>query len=160
MALDVQFSLIAGRLTAKPELKQTAGGMTVLPFTVAVNIGYGEKKRTEFNECVAYGKTAEDISRLFDKGSEIIVTCHKGWRTRTWQDRNGQTRYKTEHEVTDYNFGSNKKPQADQEPTPQDKSSAGAFYAGLTPNSAGAFYAASHTAPNFEDLGAQDDLPF
>ena len=92
MAINIQHSIIGGRLTKKPELKQTMNGTAVCPFTIAVNIGSGEKAYTEFNECVAYGKLAETIARHFDKGSEIFVTRQRGWRTRTLEDRGGQKR--------------------------------------------------------------------
>lgn len=159
MATNIMVAVIGGRLTKRPELKQTAGGTVVLPFTIAVNKQKGGDTHTEYCECVAYGKLAENISQYFDKGSEIVITCHS-WITRTWQDRDKQTRYKTEYEVRDFCFVGARKSATDQEPTQQAQTTAGRFYAGLTPNSAGAFSAGSPTAPNFEDLGAQDDLPF
>ena len=150
MAFNLQHSIIGGRLTKKPELKQTEGGMLICPFTVAVNLGSGEDKYTEYNECIAYGKNAETIARCFDKGSEIWVVCTKGWRTREWEDRNGHKRYKTEHRVSDFSFvGTKNLPTAQAHTAPQE-SAVGAKYAAPAPI----------TAPQFTEATSDDDLPF
>lgn len=150
MALNVQYSVIGGRLTKKPELKQTAKGGFICAFTVAVNLGMGEDKYTEFNECVALGKTAETIARCFDKGDEIQVVCTKGWRTREWEGRDGSKHYKTEHRVSDFSFVGTKNLPNAQAPTPTAETAAGAKYAAPTPT----------PTPNFEEMKADDDLPF
>ena len=148
MATNIQHSIIAGRLTGKPELKQSTnakGTLLICTFTIAVNLGFGDKKHTEFNECVAYGKTAETIARCFDKGDEIYVFCADGWRTREWEDKDGGKHYKMEHKVNDFRFVGNKAAQGDQVPT----------QAAQTPP-APQF---SPPAPNFEATG-DEDLPF
>ena len=120
MATNIQHSTIAGRLTKKPELKQTTtakGTLLICAFTIAVNLGYGDKRYTEFNECVAYGETAERIARLYDKGDEIYVMCADGWRTREWTDKDGNKHYKMEHKVNDFRFLGSKAAQGDQAPT-------------------------------------------
>ena len=154
MATNIQHSIIAGRLTKRPELKQTGNGV-ICCFTVAVNLGSGENKYTEFNECVAYGKTAEDIARYFDKGDEIEVVCNKGWRTREWNDRDGGKHFKMEHRVSDFNFIGNKSTQGGQVSAPTAENAAGVKYAAHTADST-----APLPAPNFEELGNGDDLPF
>lgn len=150
MAFNLQHSIIGGRLTKKPELKQTEGGMLICPFTVAVNLGSNENRFTEYNECVAYGKLAEQIAKHFDKGSEICVICQGGWRTREWTDRDGTKRYKTEHRVSDFSFvGTKNLPTAQAHSAPQE-------------NAVGAKYAAPApiTAPQFTEATSDDDLPF
>ncbi len=151
MATNIQHSAIAGRLTNKPELKQSTnakGTLLICTFTIAVNLGFGDKKYTEFNECVAYGKTAETIARCFDKGDEIYVICADGWRTREWTDKDGGKHYKMEHKVNDFRFLGNKNAQGDQAPA----------LSAETP-SVPQF---SAPAPVFDDASAtdQDDLPF
>ena len=148
MATNIQHSVIAGRLAAKPELKSTRTGAFICGFTIAVNLGTGEDRYTEFNECVAFGKTAETIARCFNKGDEIEVICSKGWRTREWTDRDGGKHYKMEHRVSDFNFVGPRNTQADQEPAPSAE----------TPS------APQFTAPMpvFDDASTtdQEDLPF
>ena len=154
MATNIQHSTIAGRLTKRPELKQTGSGV-VCCFTVAVNLGSGENKYTEFNECVARGKTAEDIARYFDKGDEIYVVCANGWRTREWTGKDKNKHFKMEHRVSEFRFLGNKSAQGGQVSTPVGENAAGVKYASPTPNPT-----APLPAPNFEELGNGDDLPF
>lgn len=149
MATNIQRSQMAGRLTKKPELKQS-GNDIICCFTIAVNIGSGENRFTEFNECVARGKTAETIARCFDKGDEIEVFCNKGWRTREWTDRDGAKHFKMEHRVSDFNFIGNKNAPTAQVPTPTEENAAGAKYASPAPI----------PAPQFNAVSADEDLPF
>lgn len=111
-------SVIGGRLTAKPELKTTQKGEFVCSFTIAVNIGSGEKRRAEFTKCVAYNQHAELICRHFDKGSPIMVVCGKGWRTTEWTGRDGKPQKSVEHRVTDVYFVADSAPAAEALKTP------------------------------------------
>jgi|10_taG_2_1085330.scaffolds.fasta_scaffold05818_4 single-strand DNA-binding protein len=61
-----------GRLTAKPEVKNV-GESQVSNFTVAKNVGYGEKQQTLFMNCSIWGKSATALATHFDKGNRIVV---------------------------------------------------------------------------------------
>lgn len=63
---------ISGRLSADPEYKQS-GETTITRFTVAVN-RRGKDKGADFFRCVAFGKTADFISKYFVKGQRIILS--------------------------------------------------------------------------------------
>lgn len=65
-------TILAGRLTGTPELKN---GATVkyVDFSIAVNERYKEKEDVHFFNCRAYGKTAETIAKYFDKGRAILI---------------------------------------------------------------------------------------
>lgn len=68
---------IMGRFTADPELKQTAGGVPVTTFSLAVERDFKTKdgeKITDFIPCVAWNGTAEFISKFFQKGSMAVVS--------------------------------------------------------------------------------------
>lgn len=68
--------ILMGRLTADPELRQTASGIASCRFTVAVDRAYKPKdgeKQTDFLSVVAWRQTAEFVSRYFSKGRMIIV---------------------------------------------------------------------------------------
>jgi single-strand DNA-binding protein len=63
-----------GNLTREPELKYIpASGLAVCKFGIAINEGYGDKKRTDFLNCTAFGKTAENIASYTDKGSKVLI---------------------------------------------------------------------------------------
>ena len=53
-------AIIMGRLTADPELRTTATGLSVTTFSVAVDRGYaksGEDRQTDFINVVAWRQT-------------------------------------------------------------------------------------------------------
>ena len=92
---------LIGRLTRDPELRQTASGTPVCNFSVAVDNGYGDNKKTDFINCVAWKGTAEFVSKYFTKGQMIALSGRLS--TRTWDD-NGTTRYATEVSVREVDF--------------------------------------------------------
>ena len=130
-----------GRLTAQPEQKQTTTGKAVVSFTVAIDRnskGQNGEKQTDFLNCVAWEKTAEMICRYFGKGSMICV--EGSVQTRSWTAQDGSKRYTTEIVVERVHFTG-------------EKSSA------PTEQNLGNPYAAP-TAPQFEEVRDDDDLPF
>lgn len=93
MALNYNNVQLGGRLTAKPELKKTASGLAVCSFTIAVN-RKANREETDFINCVAWNKTAEFITKYFDKGAAIFVSG--SLQVRQWEDSKGNKRYSTE----------------------------------------------------------------
>ena len=82
--------VLSGRLTADPELKTTPSGTMVTSFTIANDAGYGDNKRTNFINIVAWKGTAEFVCKYFKKGNLIGI---KGEiQTRKYQDKNGNNR--------------------------------------------------------------------
>ena len=65
--------IITGRLTADPELKKTESGLSLCVFTIANEIGYGEKKTTHFISVVAWKNQAEVVAKYFKKGNLIGI---------------------------------------------------------------------------------------
>lgn len=91
--------IIAGRLTADPELRTTASGESVASFSVATNRFWrgkdGDKKEsTEFHNVVAWGRQAEVVNQFSKKGGIIMVEGRL--QTRTWEGKDGQNRRTTE----------------------------------------------------------------
>lgn len=99
-----------GRLTAKPELKTTPGGKSVVTFTLAVDRNYksqnGEQE-ADFPQLVAWDKTAEFISRYFDKGSLISIVG--AIQTRSYVAQDGSKRFVTEVKVDEAYFTGERK---------------------------------------------------
>ena len=146
-SLNLNKVILCGRLTADPELKQTQSGVAVVTFTLAVNRRFqsrsgdaGQNQQADFISVVAWRQTAEFISKYFKKGSALCVTG--SIQTRNWQDQQGQKRYSTEVVVDEASFVDSRGEVGPQENAP----------AYATP--------ASAPAPNFEELKADDDLPF
>ena len=76
-----------GNLAADPELRYTTTGKAVCNFRLAVNSGFGEKRETEFVNCVAWEKLAEKVADQGRKGNEVAVFGRL--KSRTWKDREG-----------------------------------------------------------------------
>ena len=104
MALNLNKVILAGRLTAAPEVKQTQTGKTVCNFRIAVSRKFttqGEHPESDFFPCQAWGNTAEFIERYFPKGAAICVTGRI--QNRTWE-KDGQKHTTTEVIVEEANF--------------------------------------------------------
>lgn len=84
---------LIGNLTADPVVRYTQSGKAVARFTLAVNEGYGENKRTDFPTIIVWGKTAETIGNSLHKGSKVAVN---GKITTSSYEKNGQKIYTTE----------------------------------------------------------------
>lgn len=90
---------VLGRLTADPQLRATPAGQSVGSFSVATNRVWtnkaGERQEgTEFHNIVVWGRQAEIASKFLMKGSLVLVEGRL--QTRSWEDKQGQTRKTTE----------------------------------------------------------------
>lgn len=91
--------ILLGNLGADPELRMTNGGQAVLNLRLATQERYQDRsgtaqERTEWHSVVVWGKRAEALSKLLSKGSRILA--EGSLRTSSYDDRDGQKRYKTE----------------------------------------------------------------
>ncbi len=152
-SLNLNKVILCGRLTADPELKQTGSGIAVVSFTLAVNRRYQSKnaegaqaQQADFISVVAWRSTAEFISRYFRKGSAICITG--SIQTRSWQDQQGQKRYATEVVADDAMFVDSK----------SDSNSGGGQFTDTY--NAPSYSSSPASAPKFEELKTDDDLPF
>jgi single-strand DNA-binding protein len=84
---------LIGNLTADPAVRFTQSGKAVARFTLAIDEGYGENKRTDFPTVIVWGKTAETIGNSLHKGSKVAVN---GKITTSSYEKNGQKIYTTE----------------------------------------------------------------
>lgn len=68
--------ILIGRLTHDPELRYTNAGNAVSNFSLAVDRGFKNQqgeKQTDFIDCAAWGKTAENTAQYMRKGSLVCV---------------------------------------------------------------------------------------
>ena len=94
--LNLNKAILGGRLTSTPELKQTASGIPVCSFGVAVSrrVQKDGETQTDFINCIAWRQNAEFITRYFKKGSSVSIVGTI--QTRSFTDRHGERRYATE----------------------------------------------------------------
>ena len=153
MSLNLNKVILAGRLTADPELKQTPSGVSLVTFSLAVNRrftsrdGQNQQPEADFFRITAWRNTAEFIAKYFRKGSAICI-CGS-IQNRSWTDQNGQKRYTTDIIAEEANFVESRNAQ-DSMPG---MGAPDAF-------SAPAYSSAPMSAPKFEEIKTDDDLPF
>lgn len=104
-------AILQGRLVADPELRHTPSGVAVATFRIACDRNFRGKdpnaQSADFINIVAWSKTAEFISRYFNKGSMILIDGRI--QTRDYTDNNGQRRYVTEVVAENVNFAGSKR---------------------------------------------------
>lgn len=76
-----------GRLAADSELRYTRDNDPVLSFRVASDIGYGDRKTTNWFACQIWGKRAEALQDYLKKGQQ--VTVYGQLTLREWEDKEG-----------------------------------------------------------------------
>ena len=91
--------ILVGNLGADPEMRYTQSGTAVANFRIATNERFKDKsgelqERTEWHRIVFFGRTAEVCGEYLTKGRQIYVEGRL--QTRSWEDKEGQTRYTTE----------------------------------------------------------------
>jgi single-strand DNA-binding protein len=65
---------IAGNIGRDAETRSTPGGDKVTGFTVAVDDGFGERKRTLWFDCAIWGNRGEKLATYLTKGSKVAVS--------------------------------------------------------------------------------------
>ena len=96
---------LIGNIGMNPEVKTLDGGKKLAKMSIATNESYknakGEYvKETQWHNLIAWGKTAELIEKLFQKGCEVAVEGKL--INRNYTDKEGIKRYITEIEVHEF----------------------------------------------------------
>lgn len=102
--------VLMGRLTRNTELKYTNSGVATLSNCVAVERNYSGKngeRETDFINVQAWRKTAEFISKWFEKGQMIVVIG--SIQTNRYTDKNGAERVSTVVVADEVSFAGEKK---------------------------------------------------
>lgn len=152
-------AVVMGRLTADPELRHTASGLSVTSFTLAVDRNYskaGTERQTDWIDVVAWRQTAEFVCKYFTKGQMMAV--NGTIQTRSYEDKNGNKRKAVEIVANDVSFTGSKR----------DTASSGKYGQSFdrpAPSQPAAFNEpapaySSGSTEDFEEILGDDDLPF
>ena len=102
--------VLVGRLVADPELKEVGKDGKVVNFTLAVARSYKNAEGeydTDFIQCNVWNQIAENMSEYCHKGDLVGV---KGQlQSSSYEDKDGNKRYKTDVRVDKVTFLSSKK---------------------------------------------------
>jgi single-strand DNA-binding protein len=94
---------VIGGIGKDPEIRSTPSGKRVASFSVAVDQGYGESKRTEWVNIIAWEKLADLAEKYLRKGKQVALSGTL--QTSSWEDKtSGQKKYKTEVVARDITF--------------------------------------------------------
>lgn len=141
--------ILIGRLTADPELKTTPNGVPVTSFSIAVGRRFAKETdevKADFINIVCWRKSAEFVSKYFNKGKAILVEGQLQSRSYTAND--GSRRYVTEVVAENVSF-------VESAGTSRERTE-GTYYGG-EPVPSGQ---PRISEANFEEVAAEDDLPF
>ena len=99
MARGINKVILVGNLGQDPELRYTGSGTAVCNMRLATNESYKDSdgqlvEKTEWHNIVAWSRLAEICSEYLKKGSQVYF--EGSLQTRSWEDRDGNTRYTTE----------------------------------------------------------------
>ena len=134
--------IVIGHLGRDPEMRYTPNGQGVTSFSIASRRRYttsgGEtREETEWFNVSAWGRLAETCNQFLSKGRQVYVEGRL--RSRSYEGRDGQTRFVNEINVTDVQFLGGGNQMGEELPAYGQDS--------MAPNE----------PPSFEDI---DDLPF
>jgi single-strand DNA-binding protein len=156
MAKGVNKVFLLGNVGKDPEIRTTAGGMTVASFSLATAERAKDAQgnwadKTEWHNLVAFQRTAEIVRDYVKKGTQVFIEGKI--QTRSWDDKeSGQKKYRTEiliNELSLLGGGAGRSEGA--------SSSAGGYSSSRSSSSA----PASTPSNDYADQGITDeDIPF
>ena len=99
MARGINKVILIGNLGQDPELRYTGSGTAVCNMRLATNESYKDADgnmvdKTEWHSVVAWSRLAEICGEYLKKGSQVYF--EGSLQTRSYDDRDGNTRYVTE----------------------------------------------------------------
>ena len=91
--------ILIGNLGQNPEIRYSPNGQAICTLSIATNEAWTDKngqkqEKTEWHRVVVFGKLAELCSQYLQKGRQAYIEGKL--QTRSWQDKDNQTRYTTE----------------------------------------------------------------
>lgn len=89
----MNIAILQGRLVQDPQVRRTDSGKTCTSFTLAVERDYGEHQ-ADFLDCVAWQQAGDFVGKYFLKGDPILI--QGSVQNRSWEDKQGNKRTKTE----------------------------------------------------------------
>ncbi len=134
-----------------PELRYTQSGQAVCSFKLVTDESYKDRdgnqvERAEWHQIVVWGKPGEIIAQYMKKGSKIYLEGKI--QSRKYEDKEGQTRYVTEINVSDFAFLDSNRGGGD--------SDSGGGRSSSAPKGEGE----ANSAPVGASNAVDDDLPF
>lgn len=106
-----------GRLGRDAEIRHLSTGSQVLEFSLAVDVGFGDKKTTIWPKCSMFGDRGGNLAQYLTKGTQVAVSGEVNLRE--WQDRDGGKRSTLEVRVDKVEMIGSKRDDAGPRQDPQ-----------------------------------------
>lgn len=104
--------ILIGRVGKEISIRSSATGLEYVTFSLAVNDGYGDKKKTNWINCKAFGKTAENLNKYVNKGQQIAI---EGKISTGSYEKDGKPIYTTDIIINSFYFADSKKDDKQEE---------------------------------------------
>lgn len=144
------------------ELKHTNTGVSILGFSGAYSVGFGERKETVWIKCTIFGKQAEALAQYLLKGTKIVIHG-KDIKINTWDKNDGTQGVSLECIVNDIEFtGSNQQNQQNQQAQQQSQNFQQPQQQARPPFNPPSLQSNAQNNRNQQDdfTNADDDIPF
>ncbi len=108
--------ILIGNLTRDPELTETASGIAVCRFSIAVSRDYAGadgNRETDFFNITVWSKQAENCGKYLKKGNKVAVVARL--QNRSYEDKDGVKRYVTDIIASEVEFLTPKGAQGEDE---------------------------------------------
>lgn len=116
--------IFCGRTTNDVEMRYSQGenSMAIGRFSIAIDRGYGDKKKTNFFNCTIFGKQAEAFEKYVPKGTKVLLECEANQNQYT--DKNNNKVNSIDFIVKSFEFCESKSQSNSQpQPTPSNDNS-------------------------------------
>lgn len=142
---------LIGNLTRAPELTETASGVALCHFSIAVQRDYTSQdgeRQTDFFNCTAWRGLGESIAKYTKKGKKVAVTG--SIQLRNYEDNQGVKRTAVDIIVSDVEFL-----------TPKSNAETGEFEAKASSSAHSSGDSGNgQNKPTLQPMDGDDDIPF
>ena len=119
-----------GRIAADAEVRFTPSGDPVASFRIASDVGFGDKKTTNWFSCQVWGKRGESLAPHLIKGTP--VTVFGALTLREWNDKEGQKRLSPDIRIDEIELQGGKKDSEPSQPKQEQRNAQGAPKASIS----------------------------
>ena len=98
--------IFTGRATKEPTIR-TNGETKIASFSLAVDTGFGDNRKANFFNMVAFGRAADSVDKHIRQGTKIIVQCQA--QQNVWTDKDGQKHYDVNFVIQSWEFAESRK---------------------------------------------------
>lgn len=113
----MHIGIYAGRLGRDASVKTLESGKTVTELALAVDIGWGDKKETQWVDAAWWGDRGQKLAPYLTKGKQLTLLGRQTFSTYTAKD--GAVRVKIKLDVLECAMQGGGEPRSDSAPAPR-----------------------------------------